>query len=376
MSLRLTAVTLITVMLSACEKPAEQTIEVDSAADEPGAEIDVAALNAAEPEDPAAFRTRVYRLSRHAADALTNRVQNPSYHVRHESSAGGSSAGPIDPFAAPTPAPDEPYVPVQPISVGETRSLEDYFEGSYVDFPKGTSVRYDAASEQLEITHNLAAFRRIELIFDSMRAHAELNLVVRVEVYEFPAPLMLELGESAATHSDHTPEWDAVQRLVNDGDARHVSSLSTTTRSGQRSKVTAGKSLAFTGDYYWDETREKFLPIEGEHFIGSQIEYDPVVGTDHATVDLNIAFEHHTSPPGEGFAELTPPDSDNPVQLPVPIFYRHATTTQITTLSGHQNLIGMWRPSVPPGSDQLADHAQVAFLKATVQSTNPIERIR
>lgn len=369
MSLRLAAAALTTVLLSACEKPASEPIDVDSAADELSAEIDVAALNAAEPKDPAAFRTRVYRLSKHLAHALANRVQNPPYH-----SSGGSAAGPVDPFAAP--AHSEPYVPVQPISVGETRSLEAYFEGSYFDFPEGTSASYDAASEQLEITHNLAPFRRIEFILNQLRAHAEHNVVLRVELYEFPAPLMLELGESAATHSDHTPEWNAVQRLVDDGDARQVSSLSIPTRSGQRGKATAGKSVVCTDDYHWDETQEKFIPIEFQNFVGTQFEFDVVVGADYQTIDLNFQLEHHTSPPEEGLAELTPPGSDTVVRLPVPVFHRHEITTQITTLSGHQNLIGMWRPSIPPSPDHLAEYAQVAFLKATVRSTDPIERIR
>ena len=356
------------VLLASCEKSATDHAAETTAPFEDNV-VDVAALTAAEPDDPAALRTRVYRLTRHQSDTLIFTIQNPL--ERHDI---GTSTDPVDPFAAP--ARRQPYRIDPPIDIDENRTLENYFAGSDVMFPAGASATYNAATEELEITHHLAGFLQIEPLLENLRRHSESSLVLRVEVYELPAPLVLELGESAAANSDHTPEWDAVQRLVIDGNARFITSLGTILRSGQRGRATAGKSITAADDYFWDEERKKFQPFEGEQFVGTQIEFDLVVGADYETIDINFLFEHHTSPPGERLVEMQAPDSDAISPLPVPVFHRHQITTQTVTKSGYQNLIGVWRPSVPPSPDHLADKTQVAFLKATVRFATPIERIR
>lgn len=360
-----------TLLLAACEKSERKDVAIEKDTPDFPSLTDVDALTAAEPKDPAAFRTRAYRLTPNQADVLIRTVQHPLR--RHQIDPAPTSA---DLIASQRASAADPFAVPPAIAPEEKRDLETYFAASDVAFPEGTSATYDAASHELTITHNLAGFERIDVVIDQLRKQSEKNIALRVELYELPAPLILELGRSSAPHIDHTPEWKAVQQLVRNGDARSIASLGTMLRSGQRGKASSGKHITAATDYRWDEELEKFLPIEEQQFVGTEIEFDPLIGADAAIIDLNFAFEHHTSAPGERLIELQPPTNDAASKVAVAVFHFHRITTQITTTSGYQNLIGVWRPTVSTSDNALADYAQIAFLKATVHYAMPIERIR
>ena len=196
------------------------------------------------------------------------------------------------------------------------------------------------------------------------RCHFELQIPVRVEIYELPSKLALELVESCDDQGDHTPERNAVRKLVAEGGAKLVAMPSLLGRSGQRSKIIAAYEIPFL-----EQVEKK--PEEGEKKatqetvidtrpVGTILEIDPVLGADNWTIDLSFNLEHHTGPP-----EFIPVGKE----IEIPVFHSKEITTQLTLLKGSYLLVGTWKPTGKPEYEK-EDLTQVIFLTANVQYSN------
>lgn len=204
----------------------------------------------------------------------------------------------------------------------------------------------------------------VEAYLSFPRCHFTLQIPVRVEIYELPSHLALELLESCAGQSDHTPERNAVRKLVAEGGAKLVAIPSVISRSGQRSKITGTYEVPFLeqaeNESKEGEEKPRREPVIGIRPVGTILEVDPVLGADNWTIDLSLNLEHHTAPP-----EFFPVAKE----VEIPIFHSKEITTQISLLKGSYVLVGTWKPTGKAEYEE-KDLTHLVFLTANVQYLN------
>ena len=268
-------------------------------------------------------------------------------------------------------------------------------------FSASSQLIYDAESETLIASLDAFEMSRLDLLFrDFLREGRESrDVTLQVEIFEIPARLSIPLGQSAALGADHTPEWKAVRRLVDDGDANAVTSLLSTSKAGQRGKFEDISERLFVRDYAppipddneddgakggietkqpaTDPSPPKAYPQFETYSIGTAIEYDTTLTGDQFSIDVGIAFDHHTAPPEQIARTLQFPASEGGrvTEIKAPIFHRHRTITYTRMAPGSTRILAMWRPTGLPKYEN-EDLMQIAFLRATVLSGQQIERIR
>lgn len=249
-----------------------------------------------------------------------------------------------------------------------TRTPKQILEEFGVNFPKGSSAKYDWETGFLTITNNEAGMAYVETYLDYIANHAEKNLQFQVEIYRLPSLLVLELQDSAGKHSDNTPERDAVLKLVKQGHAILITSVDLVCGSGQHGKFEDGIEYRYVDRYEWQESSKKILPVFKTQPTGTIFEVDPVLGADNSTIDVSFHFEHHTAPPEQEMAQIRLPDSENNIDFPLPVFHAKKITTQTTMHSGSTKIIGVYRPTGKP-EYQKEDVMEIVFLKGIVVTT-------
>lgn len=307
-------------------------------------------LSANEPSDPHALRTRVYSLPYEIANALKYRAQPPPVAV--------------DPFA-----PDTRKRELDP------SQITDRFSELGVTFPEGSSATFNEETSELIVTHNLAALTQIEVILNEMNNYRETLFHARIEVFQLPAPLVLELSDSAAPNANHRPEWLAVLKIVERGEASIAACIAVQGRSGTRAKAEASSEFIFVADYKNDEKTGLPEPVFETRQVGTIFEVECIIGPDRKALYINFALEYHSAPPGKETVAFRFPGSDRTSQMQAPIFYSHRIQTEITTTSGSVVMIGSWRPTGRPEFER-GDLMHVAFLKTDINTTGGVQRIR
>ena len=304
-------------------------------------------LNANEPDDPAEIRTRVYSLPYHVAESLLH--------------------------MAVTDSPADPFDPVASRRLSAT--AEERLKELGVDFPAGTSAVFSEKTSELIITHDLPHLSKCEEILNNWDHNQNRVINHRIEVFQLPAALTIEISDSAARNSDHRPEWEAVNKLVLSHDASVVAGISASSGSGQRCRVLAADEFIFVADYSKDEKTGLLEPVFETREIGTILELDCVLGTDGESINVNFVFEYHSAPPGEETVAFRYPDSNRSTQIQAPVFHAHKIQTEITTRNGHVILIGSWRPT-GKAEFETEDVMQIAFLKSDVHTVGGVQRLR
>ncbi len=261
--------------------------------------------------------------------------------------------------------------PSHPPSEKEKRtakSAKRILEEEGVDFPKGTSAELDWDTGVLTVTHNPVGMLLIESYIDHISSRAERALQWQVEIYRLPALLVLELQDSSINQADHTPERDAVLKLVKKDQAELITSLSLECRSGQRAKSSDGDDYRYIDRYEWQKDSDKILPIFETRTVGTVFEMDPVLGADDSTIDISFHLEHHTAPPSQEMTQIRLPDSDNNIDFSLPVFHSKTILTQITIQSGTTRIIAVYRPTGKAEYEK-ENLMEIVFLKGHVVST-------
>lgn len=141
------------------------------------------------------------------------------------------------------------------------KSAQQILEEAGIDFPEGSKAEYDWNTGILTVAHNPEGMLQIEAYIDNITSSALRTLQWQLEIYRLPALLIMELQQSASNQSDHTPERDAVLKLVHKNQAQLVTSLSLECRSGQRAKAADGIEHRYVDHYEWQEEGKKFCPL-------------------------------------------------------------------------------------------------------------------
>lgn len=262
-------------------------------------------------------------------------------------SSGEQGAG-VDPFADP--------VPAQGSGRRVKRNWQEALEEAGVQFPEGTSAKYNSVDWTLTVVNSEEQIELVEAYFDSICIDFEKTIHVRAEIYELAEPQVVQLIESAAHEPDHTPERNAAMRAVRQGKGRLVAMPSVIGRSGQRSTLED-----LTEMFHPDPAPERDGEVEKEAkekelkrgiSFGTTFEVDPVLGADEYTIDMLFRLEHDlVSGPN-----LRSAGNSGPTGL---ITRPKSISSQISLIDGSYRLVGSWTS----GDGMM----QVVFLTAAIQ---------
>jgi hypothetical protein len=161
-------------------------------------------------------------------------------------------------------------------------------------------------------------------------------VAVQVNLLEVPTAELGALLEETAAKEDHTA---ALERLEKAG-ARLVASASLETKSGQRAATKMMTDVSHVTEFAAradGSTEARSRDVEP---VGLSVEFDPVLGFDQHTLDLNIAIRHTTE---AGAPRVVPLGTvvGKRVEGGVQDFVTEKWTTATTLHSGQSRLVGM-----------------------------------
>lgn len=256
--------------------------------------------------------------------------------------------------------------PTQADSKSGTRvePLHQALKNLGISFPDGTSATYDSENGQLAIVQSPEAMALIRQVVGSFREIPS-TAAIRFEFYEVPALLALRLEQSSAPHFDDTPEWEALQKLLDEDEIRLLDVSTLQTKNGQRSKFEDGESFTFQSGWQSKEAEDdsNLVPIIEDRLVGTMIETEISIAADNHTVDMNFMIEYHSAPP-EFFP--TTSDPNDRISLPVTIFHVKKLVTYLSLHDGEVRLLTSWTPT---GKPEFADRDRriLVFVSANLQ---------
>jgi len=299
--------------------------------------------------DPFSLRTRIYEISQIQWQVLGTYLLGAG-HQAHLFSIPGLAAHQKN---APT--------------------LKSVFEPFGFNFGKGSRLVYDAETEELIASLNAFNMARLESMIGSFEQEQNSvgNINLEIDVFQLPARLCIELGKSASRGADHSPEWRAVQRLVESGDAQAISLLVGQASSGKRGKIQNSDERIFIADYRKKEDEDHLSPNFEEMRLGTSLEFDVQTTDSHgSTLSLSLVFNHQTGPPGKANRSIHFLSTGEIADFEAATFSSHQTNCQFSMRSGTRRILGMWR-----GDTEKSDLMQIAFLRAQADNSFNIKRI-
>ncbi|MEO0414761.1 MAG: hypothetical protein AAF226_07395, partial [Verrucomicrobiota bacterium] len=113
-----------------------------------------------------------------------------------------------------------------------------------------------------------------------------------------------------------------------------------------------------------------FIPDFENYFVGLQFDTNPILGPDGKTIDLNVGLGYDYAPPKH--IEMVANGAENEIVMDSPEikFHRVRSNTQITSLTGAQRLLSIWKPTDKPGVGN-KDIYQAAFVKVQIRPVDP-----
>lgn len=239
------------------------------------------------------------------------------------------------------------------------KSAREILESVGIEFGKNGKVEYHSRNSTLTLA---LSYDQMELVDAYLGGcgltSSNVKILIHVEIFELPTLQALELIESCMVEGDHTPERNAVLKLVKEGHARLVAMPTILARSGQRSQLISADDVIYPVEVYTDDEGEGNGFITEERQVGTILTVDAVLDLDHETIELNLDLEHHTALP-----EMKPLTKG----VEIPQFHSKKITTVIIIRKGDYLLIGSWKPTGKPEHAE-KDLSHVIFVTANVQA--------
>ena len=238
-------------------------------------------------------------------------------------------------------------------------------------FPEGTAFLLDTATSTVAVRTNAAGMEFLDAISQEFGMRQPHYLALSFELFQAEASTVRQLLRESDGKADNTAQFNRLTDMVAAGEVKSLGTLRLETRSGQRAVLESTNEHNMPGGVIVDD-KGKLETSNETRPVGLKVEVDSVIGPDGDTVDINYALEYHFAPPVERreFAGEVAPLGK--IMVPVADFHVAKITTAITTLSGMNRVLGVWKPF---GTDELdgADLLQIAFLRTDVVRNLPVE---
>ena len=234
-------------------------------------------------------------------------------------------------------------------------SARGVLEKNGITFPEGAMAKYKPTSSTL-IVHNTP------FNIDMVDAYVGgcgwggliKTLAIAVHLIEGPGELIREL-KTSSRDSHRAVDWNELEKAVERKEARIIDSIWVESKSGQRSKLSAGEWRQHPS-YAWIQTSEKNEEVEGnsreieidERLVGVQLEVDPVLNSDGQTFGLNFLFNYDYAPPFNPEEPKRDAKVERLLDFRATRFHRSGITMSTTMADGEYRMLGSWKPTGPP----------------------------
>jgi len=215
----------------------------------------------------------------------------------------------------------------------------------------------------------------VEAYVMSINQGVEKGIGFTVYFMEGPAAKMREAIDSTRGLANHITAWETLSGAP---EVTHLSSSWIEGRSGQRCRVKVAREFHFpTANHIVTEPAKGEKAVAGGdpvgtlfgefemEEIGSSLEFDPVLGADEYTIDVNYGITHDYAEPATVAAPPVPAEGGVPLDGPTTRFHRTALTSQTILRDGMMRLVGYWTPEGDPRFDQ-QERLQAVFMKVDV----------
>ena len=236
--------------------------------------------------------------------------------------------------------------------INKYRPAKEVLESMGISLPEGSHAKLIRPTSVLEVVTTDASHDLIHIYTSGDCGRSPLCIDLALRIVEADASLIRDWTSKAKSAKEHQAAWEA---LKNQGTS--VGDYFITTKSGQRVSLDSGiqhhSSSGAPADEDDPDNAAKNDTEMTTHTVGLFWEFDPVVGADGQTLDLNMVIEFDTAPPTEEI------HGDQQIVR----FFEEALLTSLTTISGQTHLIGAWTPEkLPNRGKRNVMHA--AFLEA------------
>ena len=208
------------------------------------------------------------------------------------------------------------------------------------------------------------------------------NVQIDAEFIEVPEPVI-----TAVLHDPNPPRsgsaWrTTIDQLLKEEKAHVASSVTVTTKSGQRATADSSQELTYPTEFEPAKGRaQKSPPVPAQitgsdiptptafemRAVGTKLEVEPTIGPDGKTIDLNIAPEL-TSKVGETVQQEIPDGTQTLATIKQPVFHTAKTTTSIVLIDGGSALAAILIPHNDAGEN---DNTRRVLCLITARMVDP-----
>ncbi len=256
--------------------------------------------------------------------------------------AGGGGGELSDPFSSSVAS--EPRFQV-------SVTARDILRAAGIPFPAGSSANYLAQTSTLVVRNTPENIQLVESYIMSIRSGVERSISVVTHIVQAPAALLQRFARETRSLANHQRQWET---LIESDGVTLLQTLHLEARSGIRAKLETGWNYAYhAGASSWSRPGEDkdekpvasgLSPEMDQSRIGAEFEFDPVLGADYVTIDLNFRLHYDYAPPQIEGKALLAEGIDIAIDAPTPRFREARITNQTTMRSGMIRMVGMWEP--------------------------------
>jgi hypothetical protein len=180
----------------------------------------------------------------------------------------------------------------------------------------------------------------------------------------------LSIQQGVSLSPDQTEVIRDINKMVESGEAKFVSSVVLTSPVGARAKFEDVDTVLVIESFEWNEQAQELVPKFAERQAGTIFEVDPGISEDGETLEINFALEHHTAPPVMEEIMVPLGKTEKSREVTVAHFFQKKITSKIRMKSGTTALVGAFEITGTEKSGSEPTFKRLAFLYA--EATGPV----
>lgn len=250
----------------------------------------------------------------------------------------------------------------------QTAAAKRVLGDSGFTLPTGTAILWDDDTGTLAVRSTHEVVEWLKALGSESRRKVPCNIRSTLHVIQADGDFLRLIAQETIAQLDHTPAWKRLEKLIAEGKATEIQTLSLQSKSGVKGEVEVGSREDRVSAVMLDE-RGVLAAEKDEVLVGTGLEAEQILGPDGYHVYVNLAVRHHFS---TSTRHEVRSDTALAKELTLPAADDHYAVAYaaVTVLGSSRTLIGLWKPSAP-GDIARRDVLQAAFLETRVVRNLP-----
>ena len=252
--------------------------------------------------------------------------------------------------------------------VKKSNSITSHFlDLQGMSLPEGVVVLFEPDSLTLTARAPRLIQGSIAFLAENYQASAEKYLVLEAHILEAPVTAV----RSALEKSLQSPDHSALKiELENAPGSKRIFFGKTECRSGNRCQIQDADEIVYPANLELGAENATNYSSESEVW-GTFFEFDPILGADDFTIDLNYMVKRDYAEPSFVHQTVARPNGRDVLMPKMKRTYAK-TTSQITVHSGDAILLGAWAAGVGQEDAAKANSMLTAFVEVNAVKNLPV----